>query len=81
MNNHRVLVDAILLALKEGTKTKDEAVAACVGLLKDGMLAEDYLQLKTETLFREVIEYGRTHPGEDDTERWEGEGGSAKREE
>ena len=64
MNDLKVVVDMILLAIKTGTKTEDEAVEECADLAKNGLIDWDYLRLKHETLHRKVEEWCRTHPPE-----------------
>ena len=57
-------VDAILLAVKTGTRAETEAVAELGDLAKHQLLDWNYLRLKDETLYRKVEEWCRMHPPE-----------------
>ena len=65
MNDLKVLVDLILRALEQGSKTEAEAVAACVELAKTGSLDWYHLRFKSHTINEQVFEYYRTHPDEE----------------
>jgi len=58
------IVDTILLALRQGTKTEAEAITECCDLAKHQLLNWDYLHSENEALFREVWDWCERHPPE-----------------
>ena len=64
MVNNNPIVDAILLALKTGTRTESEAIAECGDLAKHQLLDWDYLRSKDETIYLKVMDWCKEHPPE-----------------
>lgn len=56
------IVDTILLAVNQGIKTEDEAIAECGDLAKHQLLNWDYLRGEDPTLFKKVWDWCEKHP-------------------
>jgi hypothetical protein len=62
--NGDLIVDTILLALRQGIKTEADAITECGDLAKHQLLNWDYLRSEDEALFRKVWDWCERHPPE-----------------